>query len=258
MAAAHSKVGVRWIELDEIDSTNAEAMRRAAAGDHGPLYIRADRQLAGRGRSGRAWAAPAGNLAMSRVGRIGSPPAAIAQLSLVAGVAVHKALAVALTGCDRADNLWLKWPNDILFDGAKLAGILVEATTIGGEPVAVIGVGVNVAHAPSVPGRRTAALAAVTGSEPDLRAIARDIASHLEEALVLWDQSRGFEAIRTAWLAASSPVGTAMTIESVKGRVSGFFRGLDHDGALVLADPTGTVHRYSYGDVTLASEWEMS
>ncbi|MGD9670072.1 MAG: biotin--[acetyl-CoA-carboxylase] ligase [Hyphomicrobiaceae bacterium] len=258
MAAAIAKAEARWVELEEVDSTNAEAMRRALAGERGPLYIRADRQTAGRGRSGRVWEAPTGNLALSRLGRTGAPAGAVPQLSLVAGVAVYKSAAAALGLGDNARRLLLKWPNDVLLDGAKLAGILVEATTVGGEQIAVIGIGLNVAHAPEIPGRRTAALAAVAGPEPVLSDVTRDVARHLDDALALWDEGRGFDAIRHAWLSASTPKGTAMTIENRMGQVTGFFRGLDADGALVLVDGEGRLRRYAYGDVTLASEQEMS
>ncbi len=263
MAAALPKDEARWIELDEIDSTNAEAMRRALAGERGPLYIRADRQTAGRGRSGRAWVALTGNLVLSRMGHLGAPPGVIPQLSLVAGVAVFRAVAAEIKGSDRAaESLQLKWPNDVLLDGAKLAGILVEATMVGGEQFAIIGIGLNVAKAPEVPGRHTAALAAIAPGAPvpgpDLRDVSRAVAMHLEDALALWDEGRGFHAIRLAWLAASAPQGTAMTIETTDGRVSGFFRGLDTDGALILADTLGGVRRYTYGDVTLDSERKMS
>ncbi len=258
MGAAGPTIEPRWIELDEIDSTNAEAMRRALTGERGPLYIRANRQTAGRGRSGRPWAAAPGNLALSRLGRIGAPPGLVPQLSLVAGVAVWTAVATVLGESDNGGLLQLKWPNDVLLDGAKLAGILVEATVVGGEPVAVIGIGLNVAHAPDVPGRRTAALAAVARCEPVLDQISREVARCLEAALVLWDEGRGFEAIRRGWLAASVREGAAMTIESKAGKVSGLFAGIDADGALLLADEAGRLRSYAYGDVTLASEREMS
>lgn len=258
MVAAGPTIEPRWIELDEIDSTNAEAMRRAVAGERGPLYIRANRQTAGRGRSGRAWVAPAGNLALSRLGRIGAPPGLVPQMSLVAGLAVWTAVAAVLGESDAAALLQLKWPNDVLLNGAKLAGILVEATMVGGEPVAVIGIGLNVAYAPEVPGRRTAALAGAVQRTPVLDEISREIARRLEAALVLWDEGRGFEVVRRAWLAAAVREGTAMTIESRAGQVSGTFQGLDADGALLLADEAGRLHRFAYGDVTLASEREMS
>lgn len=258
MAAACPTIAARWVEFDEVDSTNAEAMRRALAGECGPLYVRADRQTAGRGRSGRAWLGPQGNLALSRMGRIAAAPGVVPQLSLVAGVAVYRAAGAVIGAGETARSLQLKWPNDVLLDGAKLAGILVEATTVGGELIAIIGIGLNVAHAPVVSGRRTAALAAVPGHVPVLTDVARTVAWHLEDALSLWDGGRGFDAIRAAWMSASVPEGTAMTITGTGGQVSGSFRGLDADGALILADGEGRARSFAYGDVTLASEREMS
>ncbi len=258
MATAPVMVEVKWLELDEVDSTNAEAMRRAIAGERGPLYVRADSQIAGRGRSGREWSAPRGNLALSRLGRIDAPLSAIPQLSLVAGVAVYRAAVEALSGGDETRGLQLKWPNDILLGGAKLAGILVEATTLAGDLLAVIGIGVNVAHAPKVQNRRTAALADNVSGVPDVKNLARRMAHHLEDALAVWDESRGFEAIRNAWLSGAIAGGTAMTIWTPAGQVSGLFQGLDSGGALILAEEGGGVRRFTHGDVTLASEWEMS
>jgi len=257
MAAVAQADQATWVELDEVDSTNTEATRRALAGARGPLYVRAERQTAGRGRSGRVWAAPSGNLALSWMGRMRCPPDAIPQLSLVAGLAVFQALAEALKGSDQARNLQIKWPNDVLLDGAKLAGILVEATQVAGEQIAVIGIGINVAHAPEVSGRRTAALAAAGVRVPSLRDMARLVARHLEAVLARWDEGRGFDAVRRAWLAAATPKGTPMTVETRAGRVSGCFDSLAADGALILTDSSGGMRSYSYGDVTLDSEREM-
>lgn len=122
MGAALPPEPTNFVELDQIDSTNAEAMRRVLAGERGPLYIRAERQTAGRGRSGRQWVASQGNLALSRLGPVGCSMASVPQLSLVAGVAIYRA-AMAVLG-ERIGHaaLLLKWPNDVLLDGAKLAG----------------------------------------------------------------------------------------------------------------------------------------
>lgn len=251
-----------WIELDEVDSTNAEAMRRALDGARGPLYVRAERQTEGRGRSGRSWVVPEGNLAMSRLGVVGCAPAQVPQLSLVAGLAVHRAAAWALEGGKEPSGpgggLVLKWPNDLMLDGAKLGGILIEGTQVGAVLMAVIGIGLNTTLAPEVAGRRTAALAPAAPRMGSPRAFASLVARHLEEVLEQWDDGRGFAAVRAAWMAVASPIGTEMSVETPQGRIAGRFGGLDFDGALLLRDDQGGVHRYTYGDVTLASEREMS
>src|ERR1043166_8409052 len=116
--------GARLLSLDEVGSTNAEAFARARAGERGPLWITARRQTAGRGRRGRAWVSEPGTLYASLLLTDPAPPQRAAELSLVAALAVHDALAerAAVLG----PRLTLKWPNDVLCDGAKLAGILVE------------------------------------------------------------------------------------------------------------------------------------
>src|SRR5579871_1315253 len=127
------------IGLDRIDSTNAEALRRARAGQCGPLWVVAKEQSAGRGRRGRAWASPVGNLYATLMLTDPAPPAAAAQLGLVAGLAVHDA-AVAVAPV-LAPRLALKWPNDLLCAERKIAGILIEGE---GDPVTVaVGIGVN-------------------------------------------------------------------------------------------------------------------
>jgi BirA family transcriptional regulator, biotin operon repressor / biotin---[acetyl-CoA-carboxylase] ligase len=128
------------IRLDTIDSTNAEALRRAWAGERGPLWIVAERQSAGRGRRGRSWVSPPGNLHATLLVSDPAPAALVPQLGFVAGLALHDAAAAAAPPL--APRLALKWPNDLLCGGRKIAGILVEGE---GDPVAAaaIGFGVN-------------------------------------------------------------------------------------------------------------------
>lgn len=241
----------RWIELDEIDSTSSEAMRRAAAGERGVLYVRADRQTAGRGRSGRAWDTLAGNLALSRLSMLTCPPAAVPQLALVAGVGVHRAIAELLGTAAAASELRLKWPNDVLLAGAKVAGILVEASTFAAERVAVIGVGVNLLHAPELPGRATATLAGHTDQSLDARRVGMLVGDHIEQAIALWDDGRGFAAIRAAWHSASLPTGTRLSVNTGSGLATGAFAGLDDSGALLLDTGDGARQSFSFGDVAL-------
>lgn len=243
--------GIRWRELAETDSTNAEAMRVALQGERGPLYIRADRQSAGKGRSGRAWETCTGNLALSRLGPLSCPPAAVPQLALVAGLAVHRAIAELFDAGAGADALRLKWPNDLLLDHAKVAGILVESSAFAGERVAVVGVGVNIAEAPDVPGRSTTALAGRVAQTPSPRQLAARVARHLEGTLAQWDHGRGFDLIRAGWLAAALPLGTALSINTGQGVVSGRFAGLDEGGALRLDIPDQGLKTFSFGDVAL-------
>src|SRR5581483_12488089 len=127
-------IPVSWFET--IGSTNAEALTRAAAGEHGPLFIAAERQSAGRGRRGRTWISEPGNLHATLLIADPAPPAASPQLCFVAALALHDAVLDGCAGLAPA-RLKLKWPNDLLLDGMKAAGILIEGTALAGNRIAV-------------------------------------------------------------------------------------------------------------------------
>ncbi len=243
---------VRLLALDEIDSTNSEALRQAAAGQRGPLWVTARRQTAGRGRSGRAWASPTGNLHASLLLDLGCGPREAAGLSLVAGVAVLEAVEALATRRGRSPALRLKWPNDLLVGPAKLAGILVEsAVRIEGRLDAVIGVGLNVANAPADLGRQATCLAVLeigTDTDEAVAALARSFHHWLDK----WQEGAGFAAIRQAWLERSVPSGTGLSVNTGRGAVTGRFDSIDIDGALLLRSESGSIVRIAFGDVTIA------
>lgn len=237
------------VKLDEVDSTNAECLRRATAGERGPLWIAAERQSAGRGRSGRTWTQTGGNLAASLLFTPDCQLSALHQLSLLTGVAVHDAIDTACAGT--IPGLRLKWPNDILIGHAKAGGILVETTTWAGTTVAVAGIGVNIAHAPTIDGRGVARLgehaADVTG---DHLLAALDTSMH--RWLGIWQRGAGFADIRAAWLARTGPAGEPLAVNAGAERIEGMFNGIDDGGALLLRDASGKLRRLTYGDVCLA------
>lgn len=232
--------GYRHLRLDATDSTNAEALRRAAAGDSGPLWISADRQTAARGRRGRAWAMPEGNLAASLLMTVPGGPGAAALRSFAAALALHDAL-TAVTG--RPDRFALKWPNDVLMDGRKLAGILLESAGAADDVALVIGFGVNLAAAPDVatlePGAvPPAALAEVAAVTPD------DFLPHLAAAFAPWEarlRRDGFPPVRAAWMARAARIGQPVVARLPGRAVSGLFRTVDDTGALVIEAAGGTV-----------------
>ncbi|MGE0024906.1 MAG: biotin--[acetyl-CoA-carboxylase] ligase [Hyphomicrobium sp.] len=228
-----------------LDSTNAEAMRRAAAGERGPLWIMADTQTAGRGRAGRAWSSEAGNMHASLLVTLEAPQPRAYQLALVAGVAVFDALEAGAAPAD----LSLKWPNDILIAGEKAGGILIESSTNAEGLTAVIGIGINVTAAPPLPDRLATCLAAY-GSAPEPRFLLERIAASMAAWLALWDEGRGFAAVREAWLRRAHPIGERMSINTGAERIWGAFLGLDPDGALMLDNEAG-VRRFTFGDVSL-------
>lgn len=242
----------RAIELTEVGSTQAEALERAIAGERGPLWIRADVQTRGRGRSGRDWSTPSGNFAATLLFSPRCAPAFLPQLSLVTGVAASEAvLALAGRGSPLAGSLRLKWPNDLLVARAKLGGILVETTTLGTELLAMIGIGINIRSAPPVPGREIAALADHMASPPSPTDVLQALARSMHQTLATWRAGEGFPTIRARWLDLAGPIGEPLTINTGDGPVSGTFVGLDTDGALLLLGREGQPCRFTFGDVTL-------
>lgn len=242
----------RLIEIDEVDSTNAEALRCAAVGERGPLWIMARRQTKGRGRSGRRWASGDGNLMATLLFAPKCPLSALHQLSLLAGVAVYDGLAAYAPQDSRTPRrLRLKWPNDILLDTAKLGGILVESTSFGGTVVAAIGIGVNIASAPALPDRAVARLADVVSGAPSPRDILTVLDIQFRRWLSIWEAGRDFDAIRRGWLERTGPIGEPVAIHSDTTVVSGVFAGLATDGALLVQDQQGDILRFTTGDVNL-------
>jgi BirA family biotin operon repressor/biotin-[acetyl-CoA-carboxylase] ligase len=246
--------GVAIDALDQIDSTNLEAMRRAAAGETGPLWITARLQRHGRGRSGRDWISRHGNFAATLLLRPDCPPAVLHQLSMVAGVALHAALTSLVPNIDTA-ALRLKWPNDVMLGPGKLAGILVETSTFRGETVAAIGIGVNVAFAPEIPDRATASL-----NEIEPQATAEALLDPIDAALAHWCETwrggAGFATVRRAWLGRSIAIGTPVVVHALGAGVSGAFAGIDDDGALLLEDRQHRIRRYTAADVLLLGKFE--
>jgi len=234
--------------LAAVDSTNAEALRRAQSGERGPLWILADVQTAGRGRSGRDWSSDRGNLHASLLVTLALPQPLAYQLALVAGVAVFDALSAATYPAPA--GLRLKWPNDILIEDAKAGGILIESSSIGGRLAAVIGIGLNIVVSPSLPDRPATHLAA-HGASPEPGVLLAAIATSLETWLQAWDEGRGFATVRQAWLNRALPIGERLSINTGAERVLGTFSGLDPEGALLL-DVDGDVRRFTFGDVALA------
>ena len=244
------------LDLDVTDSTCTEAMRRAVAGERGPLWITARCQSAGRGRSGRSWTTPQGNLAATLLLTPRCPPRALAGLSVVAGVAVYDAIAPFLIqpSGEVVPSLRLKWPNDVMVAGAKLSGTLIESSTLGADTVVAIGIGINVAAAPDVPGRAVTALAQ-HGTAPSPEALGCSLLGRLAAWIEVWDRGAGFPMIRQAWLERAGPPGEAVSVNTGNATVWGTFAGLDEDGALRIADArTGRVSRVTFGDVSIGSE----
>ena len=247
----------RVFHLAETDSTNAQAMARAVAGEPLPFWVSAERQTAGKGRSGREWVSDAGNLHASLALRLNCDQKRASQLSLVAGVALINALGALSAGQSAAkiDQIRLKWPNDIVVgaDGnsAKLGGILIETTCdFGcGGLICVIGFGLNVVSCPTV--ERKVTHLAELGFRVTQGLVHAALAASIESALTLWAEGENFAAIRARWLEVGMPVGSSIRVHAGDTIAEGQFGGLDNDGALLMKDLSGRIVRFTFGDVTL-------
>jgi BirA family biotin operon repressor/biotin-[acetyl-CoA-carboxylase] ligase len=224
-------------------STNDDVMALGRAGAAEALWLRADVQTGGRGRQGRAWIAPPGNLSASTLVRLrpGDPPAA--SLALLAGVALHEAASAWAQGAPLA----LKWPNDLLLDGVKLAGILLERSA----DAVVAGFGVNLAHAPDLPDRPATCLAAAGIAPPPADLFLDDLAASFARWLAVW-RGEGLGAVLGRWRACAHPPGTALRVLLPDGEtLEGLFDGLDEQGGLRLRLPGGGISEIQAADVFL-------
>ena len=236
--------GYRLVSLEATDSTNDDALKAARSGDPGQLWITAAEQLAGRGRHGRQWSSPQGNLYASLLLIDPCEIAAAPQLGFVAGLALHEAVE-EVTGIG-APNLSLKWPNDLLLDGAKVSGLLLEGHRLAADgPLAiVIGFGVNVAFAPTGTPYPAAALKTF---RPDLtrEILLRSLAAAFARTFSAWrassrmNASDPFGAIRRLWLERAAGVGQEVRLRLPSGEKKGVFEGLDRFGRLQLKSAHG-------------------
>jgi BirA family biotin operon repressor/biotin-[acetyl-CoA-carboxylase] ligase len=241
--------GYRLDARETVGSTNAEALALARAGDPGRLWVVSDYQSAGRGRRNSAWQTPRGNLAATILSIVSVPPVTGATLGFVAGLCLDEAL--RSTAGLAPDRLRLKWPNDVLLDGRKLAGILLEAEIREGGDVAVaVGIGVNVVGAPSGLPYPATSLADI-GAPLDAAGLFLPLAEAWAGIARLWDEGRGFAAIRRLWLERAAGIGAPVSVRVGNAVLSGAFETIDGDGRLVIRAADGAEHTISAGEVHL-------
>ena len=233
-------------QFDTIDSTNEEARRLAQAGERGPLWIVAGEQTAGRGRRGRSWVSPRGNLSATLLIDPGRPAGECAQLSFVAALATSDAVSALAPG----SGIKVKWPNDVLAEGRKIAGILLESASSGGAAPGwlVIGIGVNLsAHPPDTEFPATS-LPVLGVAAP----LPEDGLLQLAAAFAKWYdvwRAEGFAPIRDAWLARAAGLGTRIRARLQNGELTGVFEGIDMSGALLLRETQDRVRAIAAGEV---------
>lgn len=234
--------------LDRVGSTNDAALQmgETAPGEEAPHWIVARMQDAGRGRDGRAWASPAGNLYASLLLIDPSAERHLPELGFVAGIAARAA--VARVWPDGDARVRLKWPNDLLCDGAKLAGILLESRRSGrGRLLVAVGIGINVASAPEGLPYAATALAAC-GWDGDADRVFAALREEMTGALALWGGGAGFAAVLARWRAGAHGLGAAISVRRHGTRLEGVFGGVDEAGRLLLRTPE-TMHVIEAADV---------
>jgi len=242
----------RLARFDEIDSTNVEAARRHAAGERGPLWIWARAQTRGKGRlDGRAWVSLPGNLYSTYLVTLAAPARALGQTSFATALAVVDTI-VRLGGAGL--EISLKWPNDVLIDGRKLSGILIES--LGGNDgegwTLAIGCGINLTIAPENVRHPATSLAecGLTASPDEALGV---YAEALEHRLAQWNGGEGFDQTRRDWLALGPPEESPLSVACGGDVLHGRFAGLAADGALRLALDDGVIREIHAGDVEPAS-----
>jgi len=252
--------GYRLFSFETVGSTNAEAMERARAGEAGPAWFVSGHQTSGRGRRGRAWQTEPGNLAASLLMVLDQPPHRMATLGFVAGLALCDALAAAAPGAgiatvldgaggEGAARFELKWPNDLVAGGAKLAGIMLESEPLAtGGSALVLGIGVNVVSAPEGVGYPATCLRAL-GATPT----AEDLFALLSDSWVdnydRWRGGAGISAIRERWLMRAVGIGGPVAVRVGSRIVRGTFETLDEDGRLVIREADGGAVAIAAGEV---------
>lgn len=252
--------GFRLEAHDAVGSTNALALEHAMAGDPGKLWVVSKKQESGRGRRGRAWATPEGNLAATLLKVLDQDLQHAATLGFVAGLALADALdAVApnarfSVGVDGGSGqgvkrFELKWPNDVLASGAKLAGILLESTLLGQGRLAIaIGIGVNVvAHPDDVPYPATSL--GSLGAGVDAETLFLALSDAWSENERIWAGGRGLASIRKRWLARAAGLGSEVAVRIEGNVVRGVFETIDEDCRFVIRDAKGETVKIAAGDV---------
>ena len=236
--------------FDEIDSTNAEAKRMAAAGAPDGTVVWAKSQSAGKGRRGREWVSDEGNLYCSLLLRPEGHAARAMQLSFVSSLGLADAVNAVLP---RHCQVNCKWPNDVLVEGRKVAGLLLESETypLGGMEWLVIGVGLNIASYPEDVEFPATSLIAQGGKDITVEKMLETFCLRFLAGYVTW-KNLGFEPIRKAWIRRAAGIGKEITVQLPRETLSGQFKSMDEDGALILLH-NGTERRITAGDVFFAS-----
>lgn len=251
--------GTKLAVFDSTGSTNDDAKDHARAGERGPMWFVTTEQTAGRGRRQRPWIAPRGNLANSLLEVIDVAPAQAATLGFAAGLAVEAALQrVSLEARLRrpgseAMDFRLKWPNDVLAGRNKICGIGLEAEPMpAGGLAVVVGIGINVVASPKDTPYPATSLREL-GIDVDAEGLFSALSDAWADYRAIWDDGRGFSAIRTAWLDRAAGLGEPVSVQTGNSTISGIFDTIDDAGCLIVATADGRRVPISAGDVHFGS-----
>lgn len=253
--------GYRLRGFDTVGSTNTEAATAAATGDPGGIWFAAKQQTAGRGRRGRQWESPYGNLAATLLIIPETDPTSAATLGFVAGVALNRALSTILpnglvkVGIDGADDISgngriaLKWPNDVMGDGAKLAGILLEASKLpDGRHAVAIGFGVNTLAAPQgLPYPATSLIE--LGVQRDAETVFEALSDSWVETFGIWNDGRGISEVLRHWRGSAAGIGAPVAVNQHGAVVRGIFETIDDAGRLIVRGEDNSRIAITAGDV---------
>ena len=251
--------GYKLLAFESLGSSNEEALERARAGEAGPLWVATGHQTSGKGRRGRAWETPQGNLAASLLLTVDLPRPRAATLGFVAGLALSRAVSdvapriavrVGIDGLDEPrTRLTLKWPNDVLADGAKLAGILLEVEELPDGRLAVVtGIGVNVAASPEGLPYPVTSLKDL-GADISAEALFQALADAWVGFHDLWDRGRDLTEIRRLWLAQAAGIGAPVAVRLGESILRGTFETLDEEGRLIVLTEQGERQTVAAGEV---------
>jgi BirA family biotin operon repressor/biotin-[acetyl-CoA-carboxylase] ligase len=243
---AAAAAGFRLFDYETLPSTNTQALILARRGESAPFWVTAREQSAGHGRRGNAWVSAPGNLYATVLVRDPAPPATAPQLSFVVALAVYDAIGICVEALGK--DLALKWPNDVLCGGKKLAGILIESEGAGESLTAAAGIGVNCASHPadtSYPATDLAAEGARVSAGDLFYALSGTMLARLKQ----WHRGSEFRSIRADWLARASGLDGEIRVRLPDRELNGRCGGLDEHGRLALRLGDGSLQMISAGDV---------
>ena len=239
--------------FDQIDSTNSEAFRLIKNGVKGNFVIVAREQTAGKGSNGRFWQSIPGNLHMTILLQPTISISRLKELSFLVAVTIHKTVKELImnSNAPKAD-IKLKWPNDVLIGGKKLAGILIESTCLNGMNYVVIGIGVNTHFMPDVQNAEATSLfnegIILKNSDYFLSSLMSKFQTHYFR----WINDDSFYNTRNQWLKFAYNLNSVITLDNGTSKVSGIFRGIDQEGAICIETAEGVVLSFSSGQVTFS------